>query len=65
MEIQAGSALHQLMHRCPAPGRSQIDLSSLIGDGLRTADLLANRTDHLLSEFHHPEVIGVGLVDLN
>merc|ERR1711965_437998 len=36
-----------------------------IGDGLTTTDLLANRTDHLLGELHHPQVIGVSLVHLH
>ena len=65
VEIKAGGVLHQFMHGGATPGRSQINLGALIGEGGGAADLLTHRAHHLLSELHHPDVVAVGLVDLH
>ena len=65
LEIKPRRFLDELMHRGPPPGRGEVNLRALVVDGGSATDLLTDGTDHLLGEFHHPDVVGIGLIDLH
>ncbi len=53
-----------LPHLQPLPGRRQVDFVVFVGDLLRPQHLLRRVGDHLLSQFHDLQVIGVSPVKL-
>ncbi len=56
--LQAGAQLDAL------PGRSEVDLLSLIANLRRTGYLDGRVAYHLLGEFHDLKIIGIGPVEL-
>ena len=62
--VDAAGLEDALAHFQPLPRRCQVDVIVLVGDFLRSQNLLSGIGDHLLGQFHHLQIIRIGPVEL-
>src|SRR5579884_110930 len=65
VDINAGVLCYGVEQGDARPGRREIDFRSLVGDDLRSLDLLSDVGDHLFHQLHHVVVVSIRLVALH